>query len=120
MIKIKRIYEEFSKNDGYRILVDRLWPRGISKERAKIDSWLIEVTPSNYLRKWYSHDPKKWKEFQIKYKKELKDKSDTLDDIKHIEKEKKIVTLLYAAKDKQHTHAIVLLKILEKMSITLK
>lgn len=116
MIKIKRIYEEYTKDDGCRILVDRLWPRGISKEFAKIDLWLIEVTPSDHLRKWYSHDPKKWEEFQIKYKKELKDKLDILDDVKHIEKEKKIVTLLYAAKDKKHTHAIVLHKVLEKMS----
>ncbi len=114
MIRIKRIYEDSTKADGYRILVDRLWPRGISKERAKADLWLKEVTPSDKLRKWYSHDPEKWNEFQIKYKIELKDKSDALSKIKKIEKEKKVVTLLYAAKDEKRTHAIVLQKILGK------
>ena len=116
MIRIKRIYEDSTKADGYRILVDRLWPRGISKERAKADLWLKEVTPSDKLRKWYSHDPEKWNEFQIKYKIELKDKSDALSKIKKIEKEKKVVTLLYAAKDEKRTHAIVLQKILGKTS----
>lgn len=116
MIKIKRIYEDSTKADGYRILVDRLWPRGISKERAHADLWLKEVTPSDKLRKWYSHDPEKWNEFQKKYKAELKDKTDELSEIKKIEKEKKVVTLLYAAKDEKHTHAIVLQKILEKVT----
>jgi len=64
MIKIKRIYEDPVETDGYRILIDRLWPRGVSKERDKIDLWLKEVTPSDKLRKWYSHDPQKWNEFQ--------------------------------------------------------
>ena len=114
MIRIKRIYEDSTKADGYRILVDRLWPRGISKERAKTDLWLKEITPSDKLRKWYSHDPEKWNEFQKKYKIELKDKSDALSKIKKIEKENEVVTLLYAAKDEKLTHAIVLQKILEK------
>jgi len=114
MIRIKRIYEDSTKADGYRILVDRLWPRGVSKERAKADLWLKEVSPSDKLRKWYSHDPEKWNEFQKKYKIELKDKSDVLGKIKKIEKEKKVVTLLYAAKDEKRTHAIVLQKILGK------
>ena len=115
MIKIKRIYDEPSIDDVYRILVDRLWPRGVSKTRAKVDLWLKEVTPTDKLRKWYSHDPKKWLEFQRMYKNELKDRLDELDKIKEIEK-KKIVTLVYAAKDIKHTHALVLLKILEKTS----
>ncbi len=116
MIKIKRIYDEPSIDDVYRILVDRLWPRGVSKTRAKVDLWLKGVTPTDKLRKWYSHDPKKWLEFQRMYKNELKDRLDELDKIKEIEKEKKIVTLVYAAKDTKHTHALVLLKILEKTS----
>ena len=115
MIKIKRIYDEPSKDDGYRILVDRLWPRGVSKSRAKVDLWLKEVTPTDKLRKWYSHVPEKWTEFQRMYKNELKDSLDSLDKIKQIEKEKKIVTLLYAAKDKKHTHAIVLQKKLNNL-----
>lgn len=116
MIKIKRIYDEPSIDDGYRILVDRLWPRGISKTRAKIDLWSKEVTPTDKLRKWYSHDPERWSEFQKMYKNELKDRLESLGKIKQIEKEKKIVSLVYAAKDTKHTHALVLLKILEKTS----
>ena len=116
MYKIKRIYDEPSKADGYRMLVDRLWPRGVSKARAKVDLWLKEVTPTDKLRKWYSHDPERWIEFQRMYKSELKDRLDALNQIKEIEKEKKIVTLVYAAKDTKHTHAIVLLKTLEKIS----
>ena len=115
MFKIKRIYDAPTKDDGYRILVDRLWPRGVSKEKAKIDLWSKEVTPTDKLRKWYSHDPEKWLEFQKMYKNELKDRLDALDKIKQIENEKKIVTLVYAAKDTKHTHALVLQKILEKI-----
>ena len=116
MIKIKRIYDEPSKDDGYRILVDRLWPRGVSKEKAKIDLWLKEITPTDLLRKWYSHDPEKWPQFQEIYKDELKQRLDDLDKIKQIEKEKKIVTLVYAAKDTKHAHALVLLEVLQKIS----
>ena len=116
MFQIKRIYDEPSVDDGYRILVDRLWPRGVSKARAKVDLWLKEVTPTNKLRKWYSHDPKKWSEFQRMYKNELKDRLDALDKIKQIEKKEKIVTLVYAAKDNKHTHALVLLDALKKIS----
>lgn len=116
MIKIKRIYEDPMELDGCRILVDRLWPRGMSKERAKIDLWLKEVTPSDKLRKWYLHDPKKWKEFQKKYEIELVEKPDSLDKLKAIEKKQKVVTLLYAAKDKNLTHAIVLRQILQGIS----
>ena len=81
MIKIKRIYEDYSETDGFRILIDRLWPRGVTQKRAKIDLWLKEVTPSDKLRKWYSHDPQKWSEFQNKYKTELIDKLDSLNQI---------------------------------------
>ena len=116
MIQIKRVYDAPSKSDGYRILVDRLWPRGVSKDRAKIDLWLKEVTPTDMLRKWYSHEPKKWPEFQKMYKEELMQRLDTLDRIKQIEKEKKIVTLVYAAKDTKRTHALVILDALKKIN----
>ena len=116
MIKIKRIYEKPSKDDGYRILVDRLWPRGVSKSQAKVDLWLKEVTPTDLLRKWYSHDPEKWTKFQKFYKSELKERLGSLGKIKQIEKEKKIVTLLYAAKDTKHAHALVLLDVLKKLN----
>lgn len=108
MIKIKRAYEPFSNDDGFRILVDGLWPRGISKDRAKLNLWMKEVAPSDDLRKWFSHDPEKWKDFQIKYKNELKNKTDLLDKIKEIEKKTNTITLIYSAKDKEHNNAVVL------------
>ena len=86
MIKIKRIYEDYSKTDGYRILIDRLWPRGISKERAKIDLWIKEIAPSHDLRKWYSHNSEKAKQFQKKYIAELEGNPTSLNEIKKISK----------------------------------
>jgi uncharacterized protein YeaO (DUF488 family) len=112
MIRIKRIYEDPSSSDGFRILVDRLWPRGVSKEQAKIDLWIKEIAPSDELRKWFSHDPKKWHDFKSKYREELKEKAELVKDIKKIEKEKKIVTLLYSAKDEEHNNVMVLKEIL--------
>ncbi len=108
MIKIKRIYEEPTKDDGYRILIDRLWPRGISKERAKIDLWIKDIAPSNDLRKWYSHNSEKTKQFQKKYITELKGNSDSLNEVKKIISDQKTITLLYASKDSKPIHAIVL------------
>ncbi len=108
MIKIKRVYSEPKKEDGYRILIDRLWPRGISKENAKIDYWLKEISPSDKLRKWFSHDPAKWTVFKQKYRGELKDKKELLELIKQIEKKEKVITLLYSAKDEEHNNALAL------------
>ncbi|MDE1816647.1 MAG: DUF488 domain-containing protein [Thaumarchaeota archaeon] len=113
MIKIKRAYDKPSKEDGYRILVDRLWPRGVSKDEAKIDLWLKEISPSNELREWFSHDPKKWEGFKSKYRDELKEKAELIKELKKIEKEKKTITLLYSAKDEQHNNVIVLSEILK-------
>lgn len=113
MIKIKRVYEKPSEADGCRILVDRLWPRGLIKEGAKIDLWLKEIAPSNELRKWFNHDPKKWGLFKEKYKKELEGKEEFLEQIKKLEKEKGIVTLLYSAKDEEHNNAVVLIEIIK-------
>ena len=101
MIKIKRIYEPSSNSDGYRILVDRLWPRGIKKEEAHIDKWMKEVAPSTALRKWFNHEPEKWAQFIIKYRAELKG-SDDFKELKSLTKEHKNITLLYSAKDEQH------------------
>ncbi len=103
MIKIKRIYDNPANEDGFRILVDRLWPRGISKEKAKIDLWLKDIAPSDQLRKWFAHDPVKWTEFVRKYFKELDKKKDFIDRIPR--KSKKVITLLYAAKDSQYNNA---------------
>jgi uncharacterized protein YeaO (DUF488 family) len=114
MIKIKRIYESAAEEDGFRILVDRLWPRGIKKETAKMDMWLKEIAPSNELRKWFSHDPEKWEEFKKKYAKELAAKQPLLKEIRQIEKEKGTVTLLYSARDVGHNNAVALRAVLEK------
>lgn len=113
MIRIKRIYDPVDDNDGYRVLVDRLWARGVSKERAKLDLWMKEIAPSDELRKWFQHDPSKWDEFQLRYRKELLEKKELLSELKRIEKENKSVTLLYSAKDKEYNQAIALLRILE-------
>lgn len=106
-IAIKRVYEPFSKADGYRILVDRLWPRGIKKEDAHVDLWLKEVAPSTALRKWFNHEPEKWRSFLSKYKAELKE-SAALEELQALRKQHKTVTLLYGAKDEQHNQAVAL------------
>ena len=106
-IKIKRIYETSEDSDGFRILVDRLWPRGIKKEQAKVDLWLKEIAPSDSLRKWFHHEPEKWMEFKQRYLTELKEKKDYVETI--IAKLKKSpITLLYSAKDQLHNNALVL------------
>ncbi len=103
-IKLKRVYEKPNKSDGFRILVDRLWPRGISKEEAKVDLWLKDIAPSDKLRKWFGHKPERWKEFKKKYLNELRDKETAIKQIKS----KKNVTLVYAAKEKDFNNAIAL------------
>ena len=110
-VKIKRVYEKSEKGDGKRILVDRLWPRGLTKEKADVDLWLKEVAPSTELRKWFSHDPGKWDEFQKRYFKELKSNKEKVAILK-AEIKKGIVTLVYGAKDQEHNEALVLKKML--------
>lgn len=112
-IKIKRVYETPEKDDGTRILVDRLWPRGLTKEKARVDLWLKEIAPSTELRKWFSHDPAKWTEFQIRYKTEIKNNPEPLALLKK-EITKGPATLLYGAKDEQHNEAQVLQKLLNR------
>ena len=102
------VYDKPDRDDGYRILVDRLWPRGLSKERARVDLWMKEVAPSNVLRKWFSHDPMKWEDFKKKYEMELKDKDDLMKRIVQIEKEHGTITLLYSAKEEEHNNAVAL------------
>ena len=111
--KIKRVYEEPARADGVRILVDRLWPRGLTKERARVDVWLKDVAPSTELRKWFHHDPDKWAEFQTRYRRELKSKADLLADLRE-KAAKGTVTLLYGAKDEAHNEAVVLEKMLRE------
>ena len=112
MIAIKRSYEEWSGNDGFRILIDRLWPRGVSKEKAHLDLWLKDIAPSTELRKWFAHDPAKWQEFRNRYFQELKEKEDLIKVIKDKLKEGS-VTLVYSAKDEEHNDAVVLKEYLE-------
>jgi len=114
LIKIKRIYDQPTNDDGFRILVDRLWPRGISKDKAKIDLWLREIGPTDNLRKWFSHDPKKWEEFKTKYEVELRNKKELADEIRQAEKERGTVTLLYSTKDEEHNQAFALKLFLKK------
>lgn len=111
--EIKRVYEEPDHADGTRILVDRLWPRGLSKERAQVDIWLKDIAPSTELRKWFSHDPNKWTEFQTRYRQELKSKSDLLAILRE-KAAKGPITLLYGAKDEAHNEAEVLQKLLRE------
>ncbi|MBS1575096.1 MAG: DUF488 family protein [Bacteroidetes bacterium] len=114
IINIKRVYEDPSKNDGIRILVDRLWPRGLSKDKADVDEWAKELAPTTALRKWFDHKPERWKEFQKEYIAELK-KNKTVDGFIETHKKDKRLTLLYATKDEEHTHALVLQQYLEKL-----
>jgi uncharacterized protein YeaO (DUF488 family) len=113
MIKIKRIYDPYAKADGKRVLVDRLWPRGIKKEDARCDLWLKDIAPSDGLRKWFSHDPAKWQEFRKRYGKELEDRQDMIEDLRK-EARRGTVTLLFAAKDSERNNAVVLKEVIEE------
>jgi uncharacterized protein YeaO (DUF488 family) len=108
MFKIKRVYEKAAKEDGWRVLVDRLWPRGMRRETARLDSWMKDVAPSDALRKWFGHEPDKWNEFQKKYRSELAKKKELVAELKKMEKEHGTVTLLFGAKDEEHNQAVVL------------
>ena len=113
MLRIKRVYEKPVKEDGWRVLVDRLWPRGMKKEAAKIDVWMKEVAPSDALRKWFGHDPKKWPEFQKKYRAELEKKKELVKELKKMKKEHETLTLLFGAKDEEYNQAVVLATVLK-------
>ncbi len=113
MIKLKRAYEEPAGKDGFRILVERLWPRGVSKEKANIQLWAKEIAPSARLRKWYGHDVTKWKEFKKRYWQELKENEESLEEIRSRTR-KGTVTFVYAARDEEHNSALALKEYLEK------
>jgi len=113
MLQIKRIYDKPDTADGRRILVDRLWPRGVNKERAKIDLWLKDIAPSNELRKWFSHVPARWPEFRKRYKEELKGKRALVKQLAE-ELKKGNITLLFSAKDTEHNNAAVLKELLSR------
>jgi len=113
MVKIKRIYEKTEKEDGYRVLIDHLWPRGVSKEKANINLWLKEISPSNELRKWFNHEPDKWLEFKKRYREELHSKKEEINQLEEIIKREKTVTLLYSASNKEYNNAAALVEILK-------
>jgi len=112
MIKLKRVYETPGSNDGKRILVERLWPRGVSKVSANIQVWLKDLAPSAELRKWYQHDISKWEEFQKRYHKELETKEEMIIELERIAI-KEIITFVYAARDEEHNSALVLKKYID-------
>ncbi|MBH0177140.1 MAG: DUF488 family protein [Nitrospira sp.] len=118
-VMVKRIYASAAESDGVRVLVDRLWPRGISKEAAKLDLWLPDLGPSTALRQWFKHDPTKWEEFCRRYHSELKDKQELVAELKG-QVNKGTVTLLYSAKDEQHNQAVAFQSFLLKQSVSRK
>ncbi|HNR14193.1 MAG TPA: DUF488 domain-containing protein [Thermodesulfobacteriota bacterium] len=113
MIKMKRIYDDVSPDDGRRIYIDRLWPRGVKKDTVKLDEWVKEIAPSDALRQWFAHDPSKFEEFKKRYMKELESKKDI---VERLRKEGKghTITLLFSAKDTEHNNATVLQEVLSR------
>jgi uncharacterized protein YeaO (DUF488 family) len=110
-LRLKRAYEPAEASDGTRILIDRLWPRGLRKEEASLDDWMKDIAPSTELRKWFGHDPSRWAEFQRRYRAELHQHRDTLDRVRELAK-RKTITLVYSARDEQHNDAVVLRSVL--------
>jgi len=107
MIKLKRAYEEVAPGDGIRILVERLWPRGLSKEKLKLDRWIREVGPSTALRQWFAHDPAKWAEFRSRYFRELNSRPESWEPILNLAR-RRAVTLVYSSHDEEHNNAVAL------------
>jgi len=110
-LRLKRAYEPAAAEDGARILVDRLWPRGLSKAKAALDDWMKEIAPSTELRQWFGHDPARWKEFQRRYRTELREHGEELDRLRDIAKTRTL-TLVYGARDEEHNDAVVLRDVL--------
>jgi uncharacterized protein YeaO (DUF488 family) len=119
MIRLKRAYENPSPLDGLRVLVDRLWPRGVTKERAALDLWLKAVAPSTELRRWFGHDPAKWAEFQRRYREELRERSDELERLRSLV-DAGPVTFVYGSRDQEHNAATVLKELLESTDVEVK
>lgn len=111
-IRIKRVYEAPQTGDGFRVLVDRVWPRGVSKDRAAVDLWMKEIGPSTELRKWFGHKPERWAEFRKRYERELDDKRALLDELRQ-HAEKGPLTLVYSAKDEERNQAVVIKGVLD-------
>ncbi len=110
-VRVKRIYEPAARSDGFRVLVDRLWPRGVSKERAALDLWMKEIAPSTQLRRWFAHEPKRWRQFRARYRAELLEHGSELALLRSRAR-KGTVTLLFGSRDVEHNEAVVLREIL--------
>jgi uncharacterized protein YeaO (DUF488 family) len=117
MIRTKRIYEAPDGEDGFRVLVERLWPRGMRKERAEIDLWMRDAGASPALRKWFGHDPAKWEEFEDKYFHELSGNHEVIDQLTALAREHPVITLLFAAKDEEHNNAVALKQYLDMRGV---
>lgn len=115
MVKTKRIYEDPDPHDGLRVLVDRLWPRGVSKERAGVDRWEKDLAPSDELRRWFGHEPERWQEFMSRYLGELEGKRELLEEIAGMAR-RQGVTLLFAARDEERNNAMVLKELIERLA----
>lgn len=117
MIQLKRVYQESAPRDGMRILVDRLWPRGVKKEAAHIQEWRKDLAPSDSLRRWFKHDPEKWSEFRKRYRKELSD-GKNMEELRRLAglAKRKRITLIYGAADEEHNHAVVLKELLDELT----
>jgi uncharacterized protein YeaO (DUF488 family) len=115
MVKIKRVYDKPDRSDGERILVDRLWPRGLSKRTAAVETWMKELAPSDELRKWFGHDPARWREFRRRYLAELRGQRETLAAIARKAKRQSI-TLLFGARDTEHNNAVVLKELIDRLA----
>jgi uncharacterized protein YeaO (DUF488 family) len=114
MVKIKRVYDPAERGDGERILVDRLWPRGLSRQAAAVDEWMKELGPSHELRKWFGHDPRRWSKFRRRYVAELRTQRDPLMTIAR-KATRGAVTLLFGARDPEHNQAVVLKSVIERL-----
>jgi uncharacterized protein YeaO (DUF488 family) len=114
-VAVKRAYEPVEEDDGYRVLIDRIWPRGVSKERARLDEWARELAPSTELRRWFGHDPARFEEFRRRYTEELAAQGDKLDELRGRAGSGK-VTLVYGARDSEHNDAVVLAELLTRRS----
>ena len=113
VIRLKRAYEPAEKSDGYRVLVERLWPRGLTKEKARVDLWLKDAGSSTELRKWFGHDPANWTEYYWRYFDEIKGRPEVLADLHELLRTHDVVTFLYAARDEKHNNAVALKEFLE-------
>lgn len=113
-LRLKRVYEPAAAEDGYRVLVERLWPRGLSKERVRVDRWIKEAGASTELRRWFGHDPARWEEFRRRYADEVRARPDVLEELRDVLSEHGTVTFLFAAHDEEHNNAVALKELLER------